>query len=102
MRGVNGTRDGTRRKPRTGNPAPQVKIGRYQIKIRWVQKVAPSCIRTYTKLKGLSRSLRTAFADLKLQHLWIVYPGERRYALAERVEAIPLADLADALATSGV
>jgi hypothetical protein len=41
----------------------------------------------------LSRQLRTAFADLKLESLWIVYPGERRYALKERVEALPLVEV---------
>lgn len=49
-----------------------------------------------------SRSLRTAFADLKLEHLWIVYPGERRYPLAEHVEAVPMADVPEVIARSGL
>jgi predicted AAA+ superfamily ATPase len=41
----------------------------------------------------LTPSMRIALADLKLDRLLVVYPGERRYALARRVEVIPLAEL---------
>jgi hypothetical protein len=41
----------------------------------------------------LSPSMRIALTDLKLEALWVVYPGERRYRLEERVEVVPLADL---------
>lgn len=41
----------------------------------------------------LTPSMRIALADLKLDRLVVVYPGERRYALADRVEVIPLAEL---------
>jgi hypothetical protein len=40
-----------------------------------------------------SPSMRIALTDLKLEKLWVVYPGERRYRLEERVEVVPLADL---------
>jgi len=40
---------------------------------------------------GLTPSMRIAMADLKLDVLYVVYPGDRRYRLAERVEAVPLA-----------
>jgi uncharacterized protein len=39
-------------------------------------------------------SMHIALKDLKLDHLLVVYPGERRYSLAERVEVVPLATLA--------
>jgi predicted AAA+ superfamily ATPase len=39
----------------------------------------------------LTPSMRIAMRDLKLDALQIVYPGERRYALGERIEALPLA-----------
>jgi predicted AAA+ superfamily ATPase len=42
---------------------------------------------------ALTPSMRTALNDLKLDRLVVVYPGERRYGLADRVEAVPLADL---------
>jgi hypothetical protein len=32
--------------------------------------------------------------DLKLERAWVVYPGERRYALTERIEALPLRQVA--------
>jgi uncharacterized protein len=44
----------------------------------------------------LTRSIQIALADLKLDHLFVVYPGPHRYPIAERVEAIPLAQLTSA------
>ena len=40
--------------------------------------------------------MRTALNDLKLDRLLVVYPGDRRYPLAERVEVIPLNQLVTA------
>ncbi len=45
----------------------------------------------------LTSSMRIALADLELDALYVVYPGSRRYRLAQRVEAVPLG----ALLTSG-
>ena len=42
---------------------------------------------------ALTPSMRTALVDLQLDALYVVYPGPRRYRLAERVEAVPLAAL---------
>ena len=39
----------------------------------------------------LPPSMRIALADLALDALYVVYPGERRYRLAENVQAVPLA-----------
>jgi hypothetical protein len=39
----------------------------------------------------LTPSMRVALEDLALDRLVVLYPGERRYPLAERVEAVPLA-----------
>lgn len=44
----------------------------------------------------LTPSMRVALTDLKLDELMVVYPGTRRYPLAKRVEAVPLAELAGA------
>jgi predicted AAA+ superfamily ATPase len=44
----------------------------------------------------LTPSMRIALADLKLDRLLVVYPGERRYRLDKRVEVVPLAELVDA------
>jgi len=42
----------------------------------------------------LTPSMRIALADLKLSRLIVVYPGSRRYRLADRVTAVPAAELA--------
>jgi len=42
----------------------------------------------------LTPSIRIALADLGLERVAVVYPGNRRYALSDRVEAVPLATLA--------
>jgi uncharacterized protein len=47
-----------------------------------------------TDAPRLTPSMRTALQDLRLEALYVVYPGERRYALADKVEAVPLAELA--------
>jgi hypothetical protein len=41
------------------------------------------------------RSMRVALVDLNLERLVMLYPGTRRYAIEDRVEAIPLAAVAD-------
>ena len=38
----------------------------------------------------LTPSMRIALSDLELQALYVVYPGPRRYALAEKIEVVPL------------
>ena len=43
----------------------------------------------------LTPSIRIAMADLKLARVAVVYPGVKRYALADGVEAVPLAALAN-------
>ncbi len=40
--------------------------------------------------------MRIALADLKLDQLIVVYPGEKRYALSGQVEVVPLAELVNA------
>jgi hypothetical protein len=42
----------------------------------------------------LTPSMQIALRDLRLDALYAVYPGTRRYALADRIEAVPLAALA--------
>lgn len=38
----------------------------------------------------LTPSMRIAMTDLRLERLIVVYPGERRYALTEKVDVLPL------------
>lgn len=51
-----------------------------------------------TDAPRVTPSIRIALEDLGLEHVVVLYPGQRRYALADRVEAVPL----DTLATSGI
>jgi hypothetical protein len=45
---------------------------------------------------ALTRSMSIAMQDLKLDALYVVYPGNRRFPLAEGIEAVPLAHFAAA------
>lgn len=44
----------------------------------------------------LTLPMRIALADLKLDDLHVVYPGEKRYPLANKAEVVPLAELVNA------
>jgi predicted AAA+ superfamily ATPase len=46
----------------------------------------------------LTPSMRIAREDLKLERIAVVYPGTRRYALAENIHAVPLDAVADGMA----
>lgn len=46
---------------------------------------------------GCTHALRTACDDLKLERLWIVYPGRRRYPIADGIDALPLDMLPEAI-----
>jgi predicted AAA+ superfamily ATPase len=39
---------------------------------------------------SLTPSMRAALADLRLDKLWVIYPGEQRYTLHGRVTVLPL------------
>jgi hypothetical protein len=47
-----------------------------------------------TDAPRVTPSIRSALSDLNLDKVLVVYPGEKRFALADRVEAVPLKDLA--------
>ncbi len=42
----------------------------------------------------MDRLLDAALDTLRLDRLWVVYPGKRRYELSARAEALPLSDIA--------
>ena len=42
----------------------------------------------------MTPSMRSAMTDLRLEHLTVLYPGNRRYALGKRVTVVPLSNLA--------
>ena len=47
----------------------------------------------YTDAPGRKRSMHIAIEDLGLEHLWIVYPGNQKYALDSKITAIPLEEI---------
>ena len=49
-----------------------------------------------TDAPRLTPSIRIALDDLALERVAVVYPGEKRYSIAERVEAVPIVELAHA------
>ncbi len=51
------------------------------------------CKRTDTP--RLTPSIRIALDDLKLKHVFVIYPGTQRFPLASQVEAVPLQALAE-------
>ncbi|MDF9828293.1 putative AAA+ superfamily ATPase [Ereboglobus sp. PH5-10] len=40
-----------------------------------------------------SKSMHAALEDLRLEHLWVVYPGKRTVPLTEKITALPLAEV---------
>lgn len=47
----------------------------------------------YADAPQATRSMHVCLKDLGLSRLWTVYPGSRRYALAAKIEALPLAEI---------
>lgn len=41
-----------------------------------------------------TKSMHQAIEDLQLDHLWVLYPGNRTYPIAHNITAIPLTELA--------
>ncbi len=58
------------------------------------RRIGVECKRT--DAPTLTPSMRIALADLKLDHLYVAYPGTKAYKLARNVEVMPLAKLAGA------
>jgi hypothetical protein len=44
----------------------------------------------YADAPGRKRSMHIAIEDLGLEHLWVVYPGDQKYALDEKITVSPL------------
>ncbi len=43
-----------------------------------------------TETPRTTKSMHIVKADLELEHLWVIYPGELEYRLAHGVTALPL------------
>lgn len=44
----------------------------------------------YSAAPKLTKSMVSASGDLELEHLWVLYPGDRTYPLAPNISALPL------------
>ncbi|MBL7798207.1 MAG: hypothetical protein JNJ90_17065 [Saprospiraceae bacterium] len=40
-----------------------------------------------------TRSMHQVIEDLQLDHLWVLYPGNKSYPIAPNITALPLTDL---------
>jgi uncharacterized protein len=44
----------------------------------------------FSDAPSLTKSMRVALADLKLERLWVVYQGDKSYRLGKKVECVGL------------
>jgi hypothetical protein len=47
----------------------------------------------FNEAPAMTKSMGRALEDLKLEHLWVVYPGEHRFPIEKKVSAWPFKDL---------
>ena len=47
----------------------------------------------YADAPKRSRSMQSAVSDLKLEHLWVIYPGDISYPLTEKISVLPLSKM---------
>lgn len=45
---------------------------------------------------AITKSMRIAMEDLRLDSLWVVHRGDERFPLGNRIEAVPLSGLSEA------
>lgn len=50
----------------------------------------------YMDAPGTTKSMHQAIADLDLDELWVIYPGDKKYQLTEKIWVVPLVKVADA------
>jgi len=55
----------------------------------------------YADAPRITRSMRSAMTDLKLQQLFVIHPGDAAYALDDTIEVIPLRGVQERLAPPG-
>jgi predicted AAA+ superfamily ATPase len=47
----------------------------------------------FNEAPNITRTMRVALEDLTLDHLWIIYPGEHKYPVHEKITVWPLRDV---------
>jgi hypothetical protein len=77
---------------RQDNVGPAIRCRRLAELFKHGRRLDIECKRA--DAQTLTSSMRIALDDLKLDRLFVAYPGERRYTLADRVEVVPLVELA--------
>jgi hypothetical protein len=55
----------------------------------------------YTDAPRRTRSMHSAIEYLGLEHLWVIYPGDQKYALDDKITVIPLEEISQ-LAEIGI
>ncbi len=56
----------------------------------------------FTEAPRLTSSMHTALLALRLDHLWIVYPGHQRFPIMENVTALPLQEVFEVFSDSAL
>ncbi len=46
----------------------------------------------FSEAPKVTRSMRVALKDLDLEHLWVVYPGEKTYPVDNKITVLPLSE----------
>jgi predicted AAA+ superfamily ATPase len=49
----------------------------------------------FSEAPAVTKSMRVALADLRLDHLWVIYPGDDRYLADDQITVWPLRDVAE-------
>lgn len=53
----------------------------------------------YSDAPGFSRSMAVALKDLKLEHLWVIYPGDQEYSLNDSCTVVPVTSIPKVVAS---
>ncbi len=51
----------------------------------------------YSDAPLLSKSMQIALEDLELTHLWVIYPGSKKYPLDKKITTLPLTQISELL-----
>lgn len=49
----------------------------------------------FSEAPNITKSMRICLADLKLDHLWVVYPGKHSYPADEKLSILPIQNVGD-------
>ncbi|NCA75224.1 MAG: ATP-binding protein [Alphaproteobacteria bacterium] len=54
----------------------------------------------YSDAPSMTKSMHTAIRDLHLDHLYVIYPGEKKYPIHDGVMVLPISELESVLSSS--